>query len=238
MNRRESLKLITGAASLAAGGLFTRSAFAQAAAPPAGPFKLPPLGYANDALEPHIDATTMMIHHDRHHQAFITNLNTLVPKWAELATMPVETIMADPSKIPEAVRGPVRNNLGGHFNHTFFWELMTPGGAKEPTGELKSAIDAMGGLSGVSDKVNAAGLARFGSGWAWLVVNKDKKLDVVSTPNQDTPLELGAKPIIGVDVWEHAYYLKYQNKRADYLKSWWNTVNWDKAGANFKKASV
>ena len=236
MNRRDSLKLFTGALALAA--FAPARALAQAAAPPpAGPFKLPPLGYANDALEPHIDATTMMIHHDRHHQAFITNLNGLVPKWADLATMPVETIMADPSKIPEAVRGPVRNNLGGHFNHTFFWELMTPGGAKAPTGDLKSAIDAMGGLAGVSEKVNAAGMARFGSGWAWLVVNKDKKLDVVSTPNQDTPLELGAKPIIGVDVWEHAYYLKYQNRRADYLKGWWNTVNWDKAGANFRKAA-
>ena len=233
MDRRQGLKLLTGALSLAA--LAPARAFAQAAAP-AGPFKLPPLGYANDALEPHIDATTMMIHHDKHHAAYVANANALVAKWPELASTPIETVLADLSKVPESVRAGVRNNVGGHWNHAFFWELMTPGGSKAPSGELKSAIDAMGGLSGVSDKVNAAGLSRFGSGWAWLVV-KDGKLDVISTANQDTPLELGAKPILGVDVWEHAYYLKYQNRRADYLKGWWNTVNWDKAGANFKKAT-
>ncbi|MCB1540479.1 MAG: superoxide dismutase [Rhodoblastus sp.] len=233
MDRRQGLKLLTGALSLAA--LAPARAFAQAAAP-AGPFKLPPLGYANDALEPHIDATTMMIHHDKHHAAYVANANALVAKWPELASTPIETVLADLSKVPESVRAGVRNNVGGHWNHAFFWELMTPGGSKAPSGELKSAIDAMGGLSGVSDKVNAAGLSRFGSGWAWLVV-KDGKLDVISTANQDTPLELGAKPILGVDVWEHAYYLKYQNRRADYLKGWWNTVNWDKAGANFRKAT-
>jgi Fe-Mn family superoxide dismutase len=146
-------------------------------------------------------------------------------------------VLADLSKVPEAVRTGVRNNVGGHWNHSFFWELMTPGGAKGPSGDLKSAIDAAGGLTALIDKINAAGGARFGSGWAWLVVNKDKKLDVISTANQDTPLELGAKAVVGVDVWEHAYYLKYQNRRPDYLKAWWNTVNWDKAGANFKKAA-
>ena len=135
------------------------------------------------------------------------------------------------------MRTGVRNNVGGHWNHTFFWELMTPAGAKEPSGDLKTAIDGMGGLTGMTEKVNAAGNSRFGSGWAWLVVNKDKKLDVISTANQDTPLELGARAVLGVDVWEHAYYLKYQNRRADYLKAWWNTVNWSKAGENFKKAS-
>lgn len=233
MDRRQGLKLLTGALSLAA--LAPARAFAQTPAP-AGPFKLPALGYANDALEPHIDATTMMIHHDKHHAAYVANANGLVAKWPELATTPIETVLADLSKVPEAVRAGVRNNVGGHWNHTFFWELMTPGGPKEPTGELKSAIDAMGGLPGVSDKVNAAGMSRFGSGWAWLVV-KGGKLDVISTANQDTPLETGAKPVLGVDVWEHAYYLKYQNRRADYLKGWWNTVNWDKAGANFKKAT-
>lgn len=232
MNRRESLKILTGAAALAA--FSPVRAFAQAAAP-AGPFKLPPLGYSNDALEPHIDATTMMIHHDKHHAAYVSNANGLVAKWPDLATTPIETVLSDLAKVPEAVRAGVRNNVGGHWNHAFFWELMTPGGAKAPTGDLKSAIDAMGGLSGVSEKVNAAGMSRFGSGWAWLVV-KGGKLDVISTANQDTPLELGAKPVLGVDVWEHAYYLKYQNRRADYLKGWWNVVNWDKAGANFKKA--
>jgi Fe-Mn family superoxide dismutase len=136
------------------------------------------------------------------------------------------------------VRAGVRNNVGGHWNHTFFWELMTPGGAKAPAGELKSAIDAaFGNPESMTDKINAAGLGRFGSGWAWLVVNKDKKLDIISTANQDTPLELGSRAVVGVDVWEHAYYLKYQNRRADYLKAWWNVVNWDKAAANFKKAT-
>ena len=240
MNRRESLTLLAGTALAASTQLFGRGqAFAQAqpAAPPApsGPFKLPPLGYDFGALEPHIDAQTMMIHHDRHHAAYVNNANGLVARWPELATTLIETVLADLNKAPEAVRAGVRNNVGGHWNHTFFWELMTPGGAKEPGGDLKSAIDAAGGLPALIDKINAAGGARFGSGWAWLVVNKDKKLDVISTANQDTPLELGAKAVVGVDVWEHAYYLKYQNRRADYLKAWWNTVNWDKAGANFKK---
>lgn len=245
MNRRESLTLLAGTALAASSSLLGRgSALAQAqpapaAAPaaPAGPFKLPPLGYAYEALEPNIDAMTMNIHHTRHHQAFITNLNGLVSRWDGL-TGPIEGILSDLSKVPEAVRTPVRNNLGGHWNHTFFWDLMTPGGAKEPSAELKSAIDgAFGNLAGMTEKLNAAGVGRFGSGWAWLIVTKDKKLDVVNTPYQDTPhMDIGGKPVIGVDVWEHAYYLKYQNRRADYLKSWWNTVNWDKAAGHFKKA--
>ena len=232
-DRRHALKLTLGAA---AGLAASRAAVAQA--PAAKPvIALPPLGYANEALEPHIDATTMMIHHDRHHAAFVTNLNGLVERFPDLATKSPAEIMANPASIPEAVRGPVRNNLGGHYNHSFFWDLMTPGGAKAPAGDLKSAIDgAFGSVAAMQEKVNAAGLARFGSGWAWLVVNKDKKLDVMSTPNQDTPLETGATPLIGVDVWEHAYYLKYQNRRADYLKTWWNVVNWDKAAGHFAKA--
>lgn len=232
MNRREALALLGGAAA-ASTGLLDR---AQAQAP-AGPFTLPPLGYAFEALEPHIDAQTMMIHHGRHHAAFITNLNGLVARWPELATTPIETILADLNKVPEAVRGAVRNNLGGHWNHSFFWDLMKPGGANAPGAELKVAIDGtFGSADNMMEKVNAAGLARFGSGWAWLVIGKDKKLDVVATPYQDTPLELGSKAIAGVDVWEHAYYLKYQNRRADYLKSWWNTVNWTQALDHFRKA--
>jgi Fe-Mn family superoxide dismutase len=244
MNRRESLTLLAGTALAASTHLFGRGqalaqTFAQtpaAPAAPSGPFKLPPLGYEFGALEPHIDAQTMMIHHDRHHAAYVNNANGLVERWAELGTTPIETVLSDLSKAPEAVRTAVRNNVGGHWNHTFFWDLMTPGGAKEPSGDLKSAIDAAGGLTSLTDKINAAGGGRFGSGWAWLVVNKDKKLDVISTANQDTPLELGAKAVVGVDVWEHAYYLKYQNRRPDYLKAWWNTVNWDKASTHFKKA--
>jgi Fe-Mn family superoxide dismutase len=245
MNRRQSLKLIAGAAgAVATSGLIGRgSAFAQTApAAPAGPFKLPALGYAYEALEPNIDAQTMMIHHQRHHGAFITNLNGLIGKYPELASAASEplVLLTDLSKVPLDVRGPVRNNLGGHWNHTFFWELMTPGGTKEPSGALKAAIDSdLGGAQQMMEKLNAAGLGRFGSGWAWLIVGKDKKLDVVNTPYQDTPhMELAAKPVLGVDVWEHAYYLKYQNRRGDYLKAWWNTVNWDKAGDNFKKATA
>ena len=238
MNRRQSLKLLAGAAGVIATSSVVGRGIAFAQTPPAGPFKLPPLGYPYEALEPHIDAQTMTIHHQRHHQSYVTGLNGLVGKFPGLADSPPEAILSDLSKVPEAVRTAVRNNLGGHWNHTFFWELMTPGGSKEATGDLKAAIDKdMGGMSGVTQKVNAAGGSRFGSGWAWLVVTKDKKLDVVNTPYQDTPhMELGAKPVLGVDVWEHAYYLKYQNRRPDYLKAWWNTVNWDKAGDNFKKA--
>jgi Fe-Mn family superoxide dismutase len=238
MNRRESLKfLVSGAAAVAATGLLGRGAAFAQAQPPAGPFKLPPLGYAFEALEPHIDAQTMQIHHGRHHAAYVNNANQLVARWPELGTTPIETVLADLNKAPEAVRAGVRNNVGGHWNHTFFWELMAPGGAKEPGGELKVAIDNMfGSVANMTEKVNAAGLGRFGSGWAWLVVGKDKKLDVISTANQDTPLELGAKAIVGVDVWEHAYYLKYQNRRADYLKAWWNTVNWSKVLESFRKA--
>ena len=244
MNRRESLRLLAGTAALVAGGgLFTpRGALAQAATPPppaAGPFKLAPLGYKNEALEPHIDAQTMMIHHDRHHAAYVNNANMIAQQVPELGTKPIEATLADFSYIPLPLQQGVKNNLGGHWNHTFFWDLMTPGGAKDPSGALKSAIEGTWkDVNEFKDKLNAAGGARFGSGWAWLVLNKDKKLEITSTLNQDTPHALGAKAIIGVDVWEHAYYLKYQNRRADYLKAWWNTVNWDKAMENFKKASA
>jgi Fe-Mn family superoxide dismutase len=237
MNRRESLKLLGGAAALAAIGtpLASWSAFAQAA--PSGPFQLPPLGYAFDALEPHIDAQTMMIHHDRHHAAYVNVCNEIAKQVPALGTTPIEQTLADPAYIPLQLQQQVKNNLGGHWNHTFFWELMRPGGAKEPSSELKSAIESSWkDVNEFKDKLNAAGTARFGSGWAWLVVNKDKKVELISTANQDTPIPLGAKAVIGVDVWEHAYYLKYQNRRADYLKAWWNTLNWDKASENFKKA--
>ena len=235
MNRRESLQLLTASAISAAASLAGGTALAQTmgqtqpSAPVAtGPFKLPPLGYAYDALEPHIDAQTMNIHHTRHHQAYVTALNQIAERWPELGTMPPEAILGDLTKVPEALRTPVRNNLGGHWNHSFFWELMTPGGRKEPNGDLKAAIEqTFGGGAQLTDKLNSAGLARFGSGWAWLVINKDKKLDVISTANQDTPHLEGARPVIGVDVWEHAYYLKYQNKRPEYLDAFWNVVNWD-----------
>jgi Fe-Mn family superoxide dismutase len=238
MNRRESLKLIGASAALAATGRFVMPTAALAQAQPAaGPFKLPPLGYAFEALEPHIDAQTMMIHHGRHHAAYVNVCNDIAKQVPALGTTPIEQTLADPAYIPLQLQQQVKNNLGGHWNHTFFWELMTPGGAKEPSSELKSAIEgSWKDVNEFKERMNAAGTGRFGSGWAWLVVNKDKKVELISTANQDTPIPLGAKAVIGVDVWEHAYYLKYQNRRADYLKAWWNTVNWDKASANFKKA--
>jgi len=233
--RRDSLKL-TFAATAAANAIRRFVLPARAQAGPA--FKVPPLGYGYDSLEPYIDTNTMMIHHDRHHGAYVAALNSVVEKYPGLAEKSPVSILSDLTAVPEVVRGSVRNNLGGHWNHSFFWELMAPGGAKAPGGDLKSAIDsAFGSTAKLTEKVNAAGLSRFGSGWAWLVVDRNGKLDIVSTPNQDTPLEQGVRHVVlGVDVWEHAYYLKYQNKRADYLAAWWNTVNWDKAAANFAKA--
>jgi Fe-Mn family superoxide dismutase len=236
MNRREALKLLAGAAAYAgAATTVGRAAFAQAK-----PFSLPPLGYPYEALEPHIDTATMGFHHKNHHNAFITNLNGLVEKYPDLASKSPEEVVSNLSSVPEAVRTPVRNNMGGHWNHTFFWDLMTPGGAKAPGGDLKSAID---GTFGDFDKMKAAlkqaGLTRFGSGWAWLAVGKDKKLAIFNTPYQDTPhMDQGAKAVIGIDVWEHAYYLKHQYRRGDYIDAWWNVVNWDKAAANFKKATA
>ena len=237
-DRRTALRLMLGAAALPASAALGGTAFAQTATGAAtGPFALPPLGYAPGALEPHIDAMTMTIHHDRHHAAYVANPNTLAAQWPDLAKTPIGTVLKTLGSVPEAQRAGVRNNVGGHWNHTQFWDLMTPGGAKAPSGDAKSGIDgAFGDVAKFKERVNAAGLGRFGSGWAWLVVNKDGKFEVISTANQDTPLELGAKAVLlGVDVWEHAYYLKYQNKRADYLTAWWNTVNWDKVAANLKK---
>ena len=239
MNRRDILRLLGGATAFA-GAAGARGAAHAQPAPTAAPgaFSLPPLGYANDALEPHIDAKTMQIHHDNHHGGYVNNLNALVEKWPELASKPITDILSNLAMAPEAVRVAVRNNLGGLWNHTFFWALMAPGGANAPSGELKSAIDAtFGDLAGLQAAVKTAGLGRFGSGWAWLAVGKDKKLGVFSTPNQDTPhMEQGAKPVIGVDVWEHAYYLKHQYRRGNYIDTWWNVVNWDNAAANFKAA--
>ncbi len=240
MNRRQSLRLMLGSAALAAGGMtFPKLALAQAAAPAAdGPFKLPPLGYAFEALEPHIDAQTMNIHHGKHHAAYVAALNNFAKQVPELGTTPIEKTLVDAAYVPLQIQTQVKNNLGGHWNHTFFWELMKPGGAKEPSGDLKTAIETeYSSLDKMKERLGEMAAARFGSGWAWLVVNNNKKLEITSTANQDTPVAAGVKAILGVDVWEHAYYLKYQNRRPDYLKAWWNTVNWDKAAENFKKAS-
>lgn len=210
---------------------------AQTAQDAAPVFTLPKLGYAYEALEPVIDAQTMRIHHSAHHQAYVNGANAAAKQWDGLRTTPIDKVLADLGAVPETVRTAVRNNVGGHWNHSFFWELMTPGGGEKPGTELAGAIDAaFGSFDEMVKRVNQAGATRFGSGWAWLVVGKDGKLAVISTANQDTPLELGAKPVLGVDVWEHAYYLKYQNRRPEYLTAWWKTVNWDKANENFKKA--
>lgn len=198
-------------------------------------FTLPALPYAKEALEPHIDAQTMEIHHDKHHQAYVDNLNKAIDG-TEHADKSLEDLVKNAGSISPAVR----NNGGGHWNHSFFWELLTPGGAAEPTGALADAItEAFGSLDALKEKVSTAGATRFGSGWAWLIV-KDGKLEVTSTPNQDNPLmdvaEVKGTPILGIDVWEHAYYLKYQNKRPDYLKAIWSVVNWDKVAEKFEAA--
>ncbi len=198
--------------------------------------ELAPLPYAFDALEPHIDAQTMEIHHDRHHQTYVTNLNNAVAG-TDLENRSSEELVRNLNSVPEDKRTAVRNNGGGDVNHAFFWELLTPGGSSSPTGALASAIEAkFGSLDELKKAVNAAGAGRFGSGWAWLVVDGSGKLEVTSTPNQDSPLTEGKTPVIGIDVWEHAYYLKYQNKRPDYLGAIWNVINWDVAGKHFDAA--
>jgi Fe-Mn family superoxide dismutase len=199
-------------------------------------FELPPLPYDYSALEPHIDTQTMQIHHDKHHAGYVANLNKALESATGLAGKSVDAILSDLSAVPENVRQAVINNGGGHYNHTMFWEIMGPKGGGTPKGDLAKAIDAaFGSYEGLREKMNSAGLTRFGSGWAWLVVDKAGKLQVLSTANQDCPLSSGLKPIMGVDVWEHAYYLKYQNRRGDYLSAWWNVVNWDAVAARYAK---
>lgn len=197
-------------------------------------FSVPDLGYANDALEPHIDAATMEIHHDKHHNAYVTKLNGAV-EGTEFADMDINDLIANLDKVPADKQTAVRNNGGGHANHSFFWKLLAPGGASEPSGALLNAINsAFGSVDAMKEKFEAAGAGQFGSGWAWLVKSGDG-VEVVSTPNQDSPVMEGKTPVLGVDVWEHAYYLKYQNRRPDYLKAFWNVVNWDEAAKNFGK---
>ena len=198
-------------------------------------YTLPPLPYPTAALEPSIDAKTMEIHHDKHHAAYVNNLNNALKEHSVLASKSVNDLIAALDQVPEAIRTVVRNNGGGHSNHTFYWELMTPGGSATPTGALGGAInETFGSFEEFKTKFEAAGMARFGSGWVWLVKNKKGALEIISTPNQDSPHMEGLTPIIGNDVWEHAYYLHYQNRRADYLKAWWSLVNWDKAEAHYQ----
>jgi len=200
-------------------------------------YTLPALPYAYEALEPHIDTQTMQIHHDKHHAAYVNNLNAALKDHADLQAKDIDSLLRGINAVPEAIRMAVRNNGGGHYNHTMFWEIMKPGGPKEPGGALGEAIKGtFGGVQGLSEKINDAGAKRFGSGWSWLVVDGSSALQVLSTANQDCPLMDGHYPVMGVDVWEHAYYLKYQNRRPDYLKAWWNVVNWDEVGKRFAAA--
>lgn len=199
--------------------------------------QLPALPYANNALEPHFDEQTMMIHHDRHHNGYVTNLNKALEGHADLQNKSVEELLANLSSVPESIRGAVRNNGGGHANHSLFWVTIGPNAGGSPTGALAAAIDKeLGGFDKFKEDFAKAGATRFGSGWAWLSVDKNKKLVVSSTPNQDSPISEGNTPILGVDVWEHAYYLKYQNKRADYIAAFWNVVNWNEVGRRYDEA--
>jgi Fe-Mn family superoxide dismutase len=198
--------------------------------------ELPPLPYAFDALEPHIDAKTMEIHHGKHHATYVTKLNEALEGHPDLQRKSIVELLSDLSAVPEKIRAAVRNNGGGHFNHSMFWKLMKKGGGGKPEGELGQAIgSAFGSFDELKTKLEAKAVGQFGSGWGWLVV-KGGKLEIVSTPNQDNPVMEGSKPVLGVDVWEHAYYLKYQNRRPDYLKAWWNVVDWNQVAENFSKA--
>jgi Fe-Mn family superoxide dismutase len=201
-------------------------------------YTLPPLPYAYDALEPHISAKTMQFHHDKHHQAYVTNLNNALKDHPTHQGQPIEQLIANLNALPEAIRAAVRNNGGGHANHSLFWLIMKPGGGGEPTGPLVQAITSeLGGFAAFKEAFAKAATTRFGSGWAWLVAGKDGKLAVTSTPNQDSPLMDGSgTPLLGLDVWEHAYYLDYQNRRPDYITSWWNTVNWDEVASRYAAA--
>jgi len=226
--------LLTGATLLAASAAIPR-AFAQASS---GPFKLDPLPYAPSKNEPHIDAQTMELHHGKHHASYVNNLNAALSQNGELARMPLHEMLARVGEIPESVRTTIRNNGGGHANHTMFWQIMGGSGG-EPSGELKSAIDRdLGGFQKFQADFNTAGEKQFGSGWVFVTVSRDGKLGIVSKPNQDTPLMDGQMVLMGNDVWEHAYYIKYQNRRAEYLKAWWNVLDWSRIGERYAAAKA
>jgi len=199
-------------------------------------FELPPLPYDYSALEPYIDTQTMQLHHDKHHQAYVTALNNALKDQAQFASLSLEELMRRINEVPESIRTIVRNNGGGHINHTMFWQIMKPNGGGEPTGAIASAIQsAFGSFDAFKTAFNDAGVKRFGSGWAWLILDSSGKLSITSTANQDSPYMEGNYPVMGNDVWEHAYYLKYQNRRPDYLNAWWNVVNWDEISRRYQQ---
>lgn len=236
---------MTAAASIAAVAAVPRTVFAQTAPAPAapapaaaGPFVLPPLAYATNVFEPHIDAKTMEIHHDRHHAAYVANMNTVAKTNPQLGATSIENILGNINALDDSIKFTVRNNLGGHANHTMFWEIMGPNGGN-PEGEVLAAITSdLGGLEKFQTDFNAAGGRQFGSGWVFVTVTKAGKLAIETRPNQDSPLMDGKRVLMGNDVWEHAYYLNYQNRRADYLKAWWNTVNWAKISERYAAAKA
>ncbi|MBI3849639.1 MAG: superoxide dismutase [Verrucomicrobia bacterium] len=232
MTRRQAIQKTALATAAVAVGSSLTSAQAQTAA---GPFTLPPLPYAFDALEPHIDAQTMQIHHDKHHAAYVMNLNKAVADHPDLAKKTVEEVLKDLSSVPQNIRTAVRNHGGGHYNHSLFWQMMKKGGGGEPKAALAKAIDkSFGSFAGFKDKLTDTATKVFGSGWAWLVLD-GKAVKIESSPNQDSPLSQGHHMLLGIDVWEHAYYLKYQNKRADYIAAWFNVINWDFVSERFEK---
>jgi Fe-Mn family superoxide dismutase len=238
LGRRDFIHVTSAAAVV--GGIVASGAGRVVAADVAkGKFELPALPYAYDALAPVIDKETMTIHHTKHHQAYITKLNAAIAQHSELAGKTIEELLIGLDSIPESVRKAIRDNGGGHANHTLFWTVMqSPSKASKPAGQLAKAIDGkFGSLDTFKEKFSAAAAGQFGSGWAWLVLGKDG-LEVVGTPNQDSPLSAGKTPLLGLDVWEHAYYLSYQNRRPDYIKSWWQLVNWDQVEKNLQKAQA
>ena len=237
VRRRDALRLMgVAAAALGTGVTLSRSADSGQTKEASMAYTLPNLPYPHDALEPHIDKLTMEIHHGKHHAAYVNNVNKALEAHADLAKLEIDELMRKLGSVPDDIRTAVRNNGGGHSNHTLFWQIMGPNKGGEPKGDLGKAIQSTFGTSAqFQEKIAAAATGRFGSGWAWLVVDKGK-LEITSTANQDTPLSEGKQPLLGLDVWEHAYYLKYQNRRPDYVKAWWNVVNWDKVGELYAKA--
>ncbi|OKH22577.1 superoxide dismutase [Hydrococcus rivularis NIES-593] len=237
INRRNFLFLLGATTGTAALGLYPKTSFAQSQGSEEKPFKAIPLPYAYDALEPYIDAETMRFHHDKHYATYTKNFNAAISKYPQLANQSAEEIISDLDRLPQDIRTTVRNNGGGYVNHTMFWEIMSPKGGDRPTGELARAIDkTFGSFDKFKTAFNDTGSKQFGSGWAWLVLDRNKQLKIMGTPNQDSPLMMGMYPVMGNDVWEHAYYLKYRNERGKYLDAWWNVVNWDEVNKRYQQA--
>ncbi len=235
LNRRNFLFLLGAGSTAAFFGTLSQKAIAEDELE--GPFELPPLPYDYDALEPYIDAETMMFHHDKHHAGYTKNLNKAVNKYPELASKSPDDILREIDTVPEDVVNTIRNNGGGYVNHKMFWEIMSPNGGGEPTGAIAEAIiETFGSFAAFQEQFNEAGSKQFGSGWAWLVLDQQQQLQVMGTPNQDSPFMEGMYPIMGNDVWEHAYYLNYRNQRGEYLKNWWNVVNWDEVNKRYEQA--